>query len=147
MASPRFPAPSRSRSRSRFDRPAPPSRAPCNGPCGSTVVLWKSLTASGQIRVAGDAPRIVTAGEAIDALLADRRFARWLPKQRPKTWSNANLFLQTWPRAEGIVPVGPSWEIDLFREIGVARNWAIGFVDPFTAEVRNLEFCDIPCDR
>ena len=29
-----------------------------------------------------------------------------------------------------IVPAGPTWEVDLFRENGVPRNWAIGFVDP-----------------
>ena len=36
--------------------------------------------------------------------------------------------------------------IDLFRELGVSRNWAIGFVDPFTGKLRHLSFCTAPCD-
>ena len=45
------------------------------------------------------------------------------------------------------MPAGASWEIDLFREIHVKRNWAIGFVDARTGKVRSVTFCNIPCDR
>jgi hypothetical protein len=130
-----------------YDRPNPVPTPNCDPICGSTVLLWKGLTAEGSIRVAGDAPGVVTAGQALDALLADARFAAWLPLQPSSTWSNANLFLQSSPDGGGIVPPGPSWEIDLFREMGVPRNWAIGFVDAFSGEVRNIEFCNDPCDR
>src|SRR2546423_8741091 len=47
----------------------------------------KSLSVSGTIKVAGQGPHLVSAGEAIDALLAYRRFATWLPKQPATTWS------------------------------------------------------------
>jgi hypothetical protein len=47
----------------------------------------------------------------------------------------------------GIVPEAPSWEIDLFREIGVPRNWAIGFVDARTGDLVSVTYCDVPCDR
>ena len=105
------------------------------------------MAAEGLVRVEGEPPRLVSAGQAVDALLADERFASWLPLQPPTTWSNANLFLQSMPAAAGIVPAGPTWEIDLFREVGVPRNWAIGFVDAFTGQLRNLAFCNDPCDR
>ena len=115
--------------------------------CGSRILFWKALSAEGSIRVAGDAPRVVTAGGALDALLADARFAAWLPLQPSATWSGANLFLQSSPGVSGNVPPGPNWEIDLFREMGVPRNWAIGYVDAFSGEVRNLAICNDPCDR
>ena len=46
-----------------------------------------------------------------------------------------------------MMPKGPSWEIDLFREVDVPRQWAIGFVDPFDATVRSVTYCNAPCDR
>jgi hypothetical protein len=130
-----------------YDRPEPTLAPPCDGPCGSTVLLWKSFSTEGRIQIEGDVPRIVTAGEAVDAMLGDQRFASWLPELPPTTWSGANLFLGSNLAPSGIVPQGPSWQVELFREIGVPRNWAIGFVDPFTAEVRHIEFCNEPCDR
>jgi len=36
--------------------------------------------------------------------------------------------------------------IELFRENGVPRNWAIAFVQPFTGDLK-LNFCNVPCDR
>jgi hypothetical protein len=130
-----------------YDRPDPPPAPVCNPLCGLRTIPWKSLAANGVIRVAGGAPRILTAGEAVDALLADERFAAWLPSLPSATWSGANLFLQNMRNGGGIVPPGPTWEIDLFRENGVPRTWAIGFVDAFNGRVRNLAFCNDPCDR
>ena len=130
-----------------YDRPDPlPPRA-CNPLCGLRVIPWKSLAANGVIRVAGAAPPILTAGQAVDALLADARFAAWLPTLPSATWSGSNLFLQNMRTGGGIVPPGPMWEIDLFREKGVPRTWAIGFVDAFDGSVRNVVFCNDPCDR
>jgi hypothetical protein len=51
------------------------------------------------------------------------------------------------PKAEGIVPAGASWDIELFRERGVPRNWAIAYVDPFKSVVRSVTYCNSPCDR
>ena len=93
------------------------------------------------------APEVVGAGQALDAMLADEKFAAWLGEEAKGTWSTANVFLMNYGAAQGIVPAGPSWEIDLFREVGVPRNWAIGYVDPFTGRLRNLTFCKAPCDR
>jgi hypothetical protein len=130
-----------------YDRPDPLPAPVCNPICGLRTIPWKSLAANGVIRVAGAAPRIVTAGEAVDALLADERFAAWLPSLPSATWSGSNLFLQNMRTGGGIVPPGPTWEVDLFRENGVPRTWAIGFVDAFSGSVRNVAFCDDPCDR
>jgi hypothetical protein len=111
------------------------------------VQTWRELTVDTTVEVVGPARHVLSIGEAIDALLMDRRFSTWLGEGPSRTWSVANVFLESSPRAEGIVPPGPAWEIDLFREVGVPRNWAIGFVDPLTGAIRNLMFCNVPCDR
>ncbi len=95
----------------------------------------------------GEGRPLATAGEAIDAALADEKFATWLADLPTQTWSNANLFLTSQSRAEGILPAGPAWELDLFREAGVPRHWAIAFIDPFDATLISVHYCDIPCDR
>lgn len=104
---------------------------------------WQQIGVDGTLRIVGDAPRPLSGGEAIDIVLADARFASWLAEQPPASWANANLFLQSWPKDEGIVPAGPSWNVELFRE---PRNWAIAFVQPHTGRLE-LNFCNIPCDR
>lgn len=58
-----------------YDRPDPLPAPVCNPLCGLRVIPWKSLAANGVIRVAGAPPPILTAGQAVDALLADARFA------------------------------------------------------------------------
>jgi hypothetical protein len=129
--------------------PGGPSGHPpdVNGSTESDLRIYQRLAVDGVIHVVGAAPRLVTAGQAVDALLADRRFAAWLGEKPMSTWSGANLFLIDYGAAQGIVPAGPSWEIDLFREVGVPRNWAIGFVDPFTGRLSKASYCNIPCDR
>jgi hypothetical protein len=126
---------------------SPPPGFTC-GPLGSTggaVTSWgwtfEDLKATGgMLRIVGDAPKVVTAGQAVDALLADHRFSAWLSEEPKSSWSVANVTLLNYGPAQGIVPAGPSWEVDLIREIGVTRNLAIGYVDPFTGELRNLTF-------
>jgi hypothetical protein len=108
---------------------------------------WRQFDLRTSVRVDGDARHVLSIGETADAMLGDRRFATWLATMPARTWDVSNVFLQNNGKAEGIVPAGPSWEVDLFREAGVPRNWAIGFVDPFTGKVLNLAFCDVPCDR
>lgn len=126
----------------------PPSYPPgYKGPLASWWKTYQQLTVGGTIDIAGSRPTVVTVGQALDSMLADRRFAAWLSEQPASTWSVANVLLQNLGKAEGIVPTGPSWEVDLFREVGVPRNWAIGFVDPQTGDLRSLTFCNAPCDR
>jgi hypothetical protein len=126
----------------------PPSPPPgYTGVIGSWVKVYRQLTWTATIRIEGAAPRVLTPGQALDVMLADARFVTWLSEQPASTWSTANLLLLDQGPAQGIVPAGPLWEVDLFREMGVPRNWAIGFVDPFTGRLRGLTICDIPCDR
>jgi hypothetical protein len=127
---------------------APPSYPPgYRGPIASWFRTWPQLEVKATIRIVGDAPRILSLGEAVDAMLGSRHFRSWLALQPKRTWSGTNVFLQNNGKAAGIVPPGPSWEVDLFREIGVPRNWAIGFVDPTSGKVLSLEICDDPCLR
>jgi hypothetical protein len=127
---------------------SPPTYPPdYDGPLGSWVTQYKTLTVDGTINVIGAASPVVTMGQALDAVLGDEQFAAWLAGEPSSTWSIANAFLLSPSAAEGIIPAGPSWEIDLFREAGISRSWAIAFVDPATGAVKNVTFCDEPCDR
>jgi hypothetical protein len=127
----------------RLEPDAPPT--PVGSGLGvSRVLLYQSLSVGGALNVVGEAPRTLSAGQAIDALLADRRFVSWLGTRPASTWSVANIFLENSPAGAGIIPAGPVWDIELFREINVQRNWAIGFVDAYSGNVRGLTFCNIP---
>jgi hypothetical protein len=131
-----------------YDPAAPPSYPPdYTGIRPSWVRSFKQLQVGGVISVEGAQPAVVSMGEAVDALLADTRFADWLADQPPDTWSVANIHLVNVGDAQGIIPSGPVWQIELFREVDVPRNWAIGFVDPFSSEVRSLTICEDPCSR
>lgn len=126
----------------------PPSYPPdYDGPGASWFRMYESLALNGTLRIVGDAPPVLTAGQAIDAMLSNKRFAKWLSKQPPSTWSNANVFLQYVGRANRVAPVGPSWDVELFREVGVPRNWAIGAVDAYSGKVLDVTFCNAPCRR
>jgi hypothetical protein len=126
----------------------PPSYPPdYDGPHGSWTPIFKALTVEGQLQVVGQGRVLLHAGEIIDAVLADKKYAEWLAQRPAKTWSNANMFLVSSPTGEGILPKGPAWDIDLFREVGVPRHWAIAFIDPFDARLISVHYCDIPCDR
>ena len=129
----------------------PPPGRTCGpvGSTGGTALNWpwtfEDMTASGGVlRIAGDAPKVVTAGQAIDALLSNQRFTNWLTEQPASTWSVANVLLQNPGKAQGIVPAGPSWEVGLTRKVGVQDEWAIGYVDPFSGKVLSLSFCYPP---
>jgi hypothetical protein len=126
----------------------PPSYPPdYKGPRGSWVAVYKQLEVTGTIDVVGHGRALAGPGEVLDSLLANAKFARWLTEQPRRTWSNANFFLTSSPKGEGIVPAGPSWDVDLFREVGVPRHWAIAFLDPFDASLRSVTYCNNPCDR
>lgn len=132
-----------------YDRQnGPPSYPPdYQGPRGSWSPMYKQLAVTGTIEVAGAGPALAGPGEVVDAVLRDRKFARWLRAEPTTTWSNANLFLTSQPASVGIMPAGPAWELDLFREVGVPRHWAIAFIDPFKSELISVTYCDVPCDR
>lgn len=58
----------------------------------------------------------------------------------------ASAFLQNLgPGDNGIVPDGPSWEVDLFRVVDGERQWAISFVDVTTGKVRSVNTCTTAC--
>jgi hypothetical protein len=130
-----------------YDPPVLPSTGPCDGPCSSTIVLWKGFSADGSLSVTGDTPPMLAAGEAIDKLLEDREFMSWLRQMKSSTWSNVNVFLWSSTVDGPVLPRGPFWDIELFREMGVPRNFALAFVDPFSGALKHIEYCNEPCDR
>jgi hypothetical protein len=124
----------------------PPSYPPdYKGPIGGWVAMYRHLSVTGNIRIVGQSPQLLSKGQAIDAVLSEPKFASWLAEQPESTWSIANLMLGNFGETS-IVPAGPNWELELFRETGVPRNFAMAFVDPFSGSVR-LNFCEAPCSR
>lgn len=122
----------------------PPTYPPgYDGPIGSWVQMYKQLSVTGHIQVVGTAPRLLTKGQAIDAALSDPRFSAWLHEEPESTWSAVNMGLGNF-QATSVNPGGPNWELDLFRENGVARNFTNASVDP-TSGVVKLYICDRPC--
>ena len=111
---------------------------------GGGMYKAETLAVDGAITVLAGGPRAVTAGEALDAALADAEFTAWLAKQPQGSWEHTNLFLQ--PPAVGVdqLPVVPYWDVDLFR---VPRNWATVYVDAREGTVLKKMFCNTPCDR
>ena len=125
---------------------APPTHpAGYQGPIGGWVQSYKQLSVAGHIEVLGQAPSLLSKGQAIDAALSDPRLAKWLTEQPESTWSQVNMLLGNF-EATSVIPAGPHWELDLFREQGVPRNFALAFVDPFTGAVK-INFCETPCSR
>lgn len=108
--------------------------------------IYQPLVASSEIAIAGEQPRTVSAAQALDALLADKGFGAWLRDAPSSTWLSANVFLQNLgPGDNGIVPDGPSWEVDVFRVVDGQRQRAIAFVDPTSGKVRSVNLCDRDC--
>jgi hypothetical protein len=111
----------------------PPSYPPdYQGVRGSWSPMFKSLEVNGQLEVVGQGRALKGPGEVIDAALADKKFVSWLSKQPTTSWSNANLYLNSESVAQGILPKGPAWQLELFRE---PRNWAIASINPFDASL------------
>jgi hypothetical protein len=104
--------------------------------------IYLHLTVAGELKIDGPATDFLTAGEAIDALLGDERFATWLLDQPDGTCETANLFLDRPRVGEPTV-----WIIDLFCETGVPRHFAFAWIDAITGDIRRLDICDDPCDR
>jgi hypothetical protein len=126
----------------------PPSYPPdYSGLLGSWSPMFKQLTVNGQFELIGEGKALAGPGEIIDSVIANKKFASWLEQRPASTWSNANLFLYSMPAAQGILPKGAFWDIDLFREVGVPRNWAIAAINPFDASLISIHYCNVPCDR
>jgi hypothetical protein len=126
----------------------PPSYPPdYQGVRGSWSPAFKQLAVDGTFDVAGDPRPLASPGEIIDGLLADETFASWLALQPASTWSGANLFLYSWPNESEVFPKGVFWDIELFRENGVPRNYMIASVDPFDARLMKAYYCDSACVR
>jgi hypothetical protein len=112
---------------------APPSYPPDYiGLHASWSKAYKQLAVAAAVDVVDGPTKLTSAGQALDALLSNERFANWLLEEPPESWEDANLFLTYGDGSDGIAPKGPSWEVDLFRSVDGARSWAIGFVDPFS---------------
>lgn len=111
---------------------------------GGGLIRADTLEATGTITIADGAPSAVSAGQALDAVIADGAFGQWLAKQPRTSWVNTNLFIE--PGAVGVdaLPAVPYWDVELFRE---PRNWAIVYVDALSGQVLRRSFCDIPCAR
>lgn len=107
--------------------------------------LPSMLHVAGHIEIVGQAPKLLSKGQVIDAALANPQFASWLAEEPSSTWSNINLVLQNDGPA-GYIPAGPSWMIEVFRERGVPRNLAMAFIDPYTGALR-MNTCESPCSR
>lgn len=109
----------------------------------------------GRFEIAGPARPMLSVGQAIDAMLADPKFAAWLPAQADWDWS-ANLMLQTGDGSAKYLPKGPAWDIELFptpktvppnTDTGKYRRFARGFIDPFDGKILLMDICDNPCHR
>jgi hypothetical protein len=111
---------------------------------GGGMYKAETLRVDGAITVLPGGPNVVTAGEALDAAIADPDFFAWLSKQPRKSWENANLYLQPGAVGVDVLPTVPYWSVELFR---APRNWAIYYVDASNGTVLKRLFCDIPCDR
>ena len=104
--------------------------------------IYRQVVVQGELTIDGRPTDLLTAGEAIDVLLEDDRYAEWLNAQRPGTCETANLFLDTLPPTHEFTV----WFIQLMCETGVPRHDGFGAVDAVTGDIRRLEFEDDPED-
>ena len=111
---------------------------------GGGMIRADTLEATGTIMITDGPPSALSAGQALDAAIADAAFGKWLAKQPRKSWVNTNLFIQPGAVGAAVLPDVPYWDVELFRE---PRNWAIVYVDALSGQVLRRSFCDIPCDR
>lgn len=124
-----------------------PSYAPDYAdPKAAFAQTYISISVPGELTIDGSAPNVISAGQAIDALLADGKFSGWLDEQEPGTCNDVNLFLYG-NDAGGNLGKGPAWEIDLFCLTGVPRHFAIASIGAVSGALQALDFCDDPCVR
>jgi hypothetical protein len=90
------------------------------------------LNVTAKIEVVGQTPKMVSKGQAVDAVLADPTFAKWLAEQPKSTWSGINLdyeFLNAYP----------VWWLDVYRG-ETDRTTAKAFIDPYTGKA-GITYC------
>jgi hypothetical protein len=108
--------------------------------------MYRQVSVDIPVSLAGGGSTPLPMAEAIDAVLSEPRFSDWIATEPESSWTYVNVFL-TNGHGEGITAGGPAWEIDLIRETGVPRSWAIAFVDALSGKVVSTNFCDSPCER
>jgi hypothetical protein len=125
--------------------PAFPTRPPGQLP---GMDFWapdpSNLHVAGHIEIVGQARKLLSKGQVIDAALADPKFASWQAEEPASTWSIINVALQN--DGGGYGPLGPSCLIEVFRERGVPRNFALAYIDPYTGSLQ-MSTCESPCSR
>lgn len=104
----------------------------------------KTLKLDGTIDVLPGGPIPLSAGQALDAAIGDKQFAKWLPKHPRKTWVNTNLFLQPGAIGTDVMPSVPYWDVELFAN---PRSWVMLTVDASTGKVLTHAVCNVPCSR
>jgi hypothetical protein len=113
---------------------------------GNEKAPYQALVATTALAVLEGEREPISAAQALDAVMSDKAFAEWLHVAPSSSWTAANVFLQNLgPGDNGIVPNGPSWEVDVFRRVDGTRQWAISFVDPATGEIRSVSVCEQEC--
>jgi len=127
-----------------YDRQNDPPSYPPGAVMGMWAPIYKQLAVNGTLAVGGEALALPGPGDVVDALLADKKFVKWVEKEPRASWSSANLFLAA-GRTDGFPPTVPNWELDFFLEAGVPRHFALAFVDPFDASILLIQYCDVPC--
>lgn len=121
----------------------PPSYPPdYTGIRGSWVPAYRPLRLDQPLTIRPPERRVLSIGEAIDAALADTRFARWLNAEPVEACETINLYLANQPAG-----AGPAWQLEVFCTTGVPRQFRILSIDPFTGVVRAVNACDDPYDR
>ena len=103
---------------------------------------YRHLTASGELTIEGRPAAVLSAGQAIDALLDDERYTAWLETQELPTCRSANLFLDSGQEVEA----GAAWYIQLFCETDIERHIGAARVDAATGEIKRLQLCDEDCE-
>ena len=112
---------------------------------GNGMFTAETIALDGTITILQGGPAPISAGQAVDAALADEAFAAWLAEQPASSWENANLFLQPGGVKTGpAIPEVPYWDVELYR---APRNWAVVLVDAATGDILKRDFCAEPCNR
>jgi hypothetical protein len=127
-----------------YDPVAVPTPVPGQNMGGLPGPRTSNLTVAGRITIVGAPSKVLSAGQAIDFLLADPAFVKWLKRQPASSWETVDMFPESEPKADGFVPKGVSWSFQVFRH---PRNFALAWVDAYTGAIISINYCDIPCNR
>lgn len=122
----------------------PPSPKAELGAAAERFGQYERLAIQGSLQIEDQQLSVASPGQALDAALQDDRFAGWLEAQPSKSWTAVNFFLVNHGAAQGIVPAGPNWELDVFRKAGDDQASVVAFIDPLVPSLRALSTCDLP---